>query len=227
MRNFGEGLKFFGEGFTSLKAVGAGEMQKIFAVIRESGLGNIAPFGIGIQNFGQGLKYFGEAFASLKGVGADSMHRIFAVIRESGLNNLASMGQGMLNFGTGLKSFAEALKLINVDHLQRVMESLKTVTQDDIRKFQGIRQSPMGVNPRTAQPIQTAINPTEQVSALLTPTDTANTQIQQLAQNNPLGQEDSPASRAILSLLSNIATDINAIRGNTRPDSGVSPVRLG
>ena len=194
-------------------------------------LAPIAPMlsviGPAMRNFGEGLKFFGEGFTSLKAVGAGEMHRIFAVIRESGLNNLASMGQGMLNFGTGLKSFAEALKLINVDHLQRVMESLKTVTQDDIRKFQGIRQSPMGVNPRTAQPIQTAINPTEQVSALLTATDTANTQIQQLAQNNPLGQEDSPASRAILSLLSNIATDINAIRGNTRPDSGVSPVRLG
>jgi hypothetical protein len=187
-------------------------------------LGVIGP---AMRNFGEGLKFFGEGFTSLKAVGAGEMQKIFAVIRESGLNNLASMGQGMLNFGTGLKSFAEALKLINVDHLQRVMASLKTVTQDDIRKFQGIRQSPMGVNPRTAQPIQTAINPTEQVSALLTPTDTTNTQIQQLAQNNLLGQEDSPASRAILSLLSNIATDINAIRGNTRPDSGVSPVRLG
>ncbi len=178
-------------------------------------LGVIGPT---MHKFGEGLKFFGEGFSSLKGLGAGEMQKIFAVIRESGLDNLASMGQGMLNFGTGLKSFAEALKLINVDHLQRVMESLKTVTQDDIRKFQGITQSP-----RTAQPIQTAINPTEQVSALLTPTDTTN----KLAQNNLLGQGDSQASSAILSLLSNIATDINAIRGNTRPDSGVSPVRLG
>lgn len=228
MKAFGEGLKFFGEAFTSLKGVSAREMQSIFAVIRDSGLGNLAPLGIGIQSFGQGLKYFGEAFVSLKGVGAESMHRIFSVIRESGLNNLASMGQGMLNFGTGLKSFAEALKLINVDQLQRVMESLRTITPDDIRRFQGIAQSPMGVNPRSlAQPLQTGLNPTQQVSQLLTPTDTVNSQVQQLAQNNPLGQEDSPASRAILSILSNIATDINAIRGNTRPDSGVSPVRLG
>jgi len=202
---------------------GADITTRIKRAIEE--LAPIAPqlsiIGPAMRDFGEGLKFFGEAFGSLRGIGAREMQTIFATISNSGLNNLASMGQGMLNFGTGLKSFAEALKSIDVDHLKQVMENLRRITPEDIRRFQTL-----GANPQSmAQPTQTLINPAQQVSQALTQPADNQTRANQTQQTLP--QEDSPAARAILTYLSNIATDINAIRGNTRPESAITPVRLG
>ena len=210
---------------------GADITTRIKRAIEE--LAPIAPqlsiIGPAMKDFGEGLKYFGEAFGSLRGISAREIQSVFTAISNSGVANLAAMGTGMMNFGTGLKAFAEALRSINVDQLQRVMETLRSLTPDDIRRFQAVGASPANLTPRSmAQPIQPPLNPTQQVSQVLNPANTSTATGQTAPQAGALmAQEDSPAARAILTYLSNIATDINAIRGNTRPESSITPVRLG